>query len=180
MKKKIDNGWLTRNTSASYFIILTNMIDSASKEMIVDLFLFHPSYTRNHNTIQLYHLMLASFLGNINHKIQNVLFFSFPFLAFLSDQTQGLVHDHKMHHIIQIQTPRTIRKVPNKANHTRVSSPKSMADTAVAANVVALVTGTASDMGVSLKMAKKVAEADKFIKKGMEYCHVRRRLSQFL
>ena len=109
------------------------------------------------------------------------MYFSFLFLFSLFSVTKhGLVHDHKMHHIIQIQTPRTIRKVPNKANHTRVSSPKSMADTAVAANVVALVTGTASDMGVSLKMAKKVAEADKFIKKGMEYCHVRRRLSQFL
>lgn len=80
---------------------------------------------------------------------------------------------------MQIQTPRTIRRVPNKANPTRVSSPKSMADTAVAANVVALVTGTARDKGVSLKMAKKVAEADKFIKKGTEYCHVRRRSNQF-
>ena len=46
MKKKIDNGWLTRNTSASYFIILTNMIDSASKEMIVDLFLFPIIYKK--------------------------------------------------------------------------------------------------------------------------------------
>lgn len=124
---------------------------------------------------------------NLNYyeKLKHRFDINFTFSSLLSPNfsqrsNRGVVHDREMHHIIQIQIPRTIRRVPNKAKPTRVSSPKSMAATAVAANVVALVTGTASDIGVSLKMAKKVADADKFIKKGTEYCHVRRRLSQFL
>jgi hypothetical protein len=51
------------------------------------------------------------------------------------------------------------------------SNPK----TAVAANVVALVMGT-----VWLRMAKKVAEAERFIKKGIECCQIERRVSQLL
>jgi len=74
----------------------------------------------------------------------------------------------------------TIEPVPSKAKSTRVSSPKSIPNTAVAANVVALVTGTARDMGVSLKMAKKIAEAERLSKKGREYCQNMRRLSQLL
>lgn len=84
------------------------------------------------------------------------------------------------YHTIQIQTPIVIKRVPNNAYKTRVSSPKSIAETAVAANVVALVTGTAREMGLLLKIAKKVAEADRFSKKGMEYCQINSRLSQFL
>ena len=74
----------------------------------------------------------------------------------------------------------TIEPVPSNAKSTRVSSPKSIPDTAVAANVVALVTGTARDIGVSLKMAKKIAEAERLSKKGREYCQNKRRLSQLL
>lgn len=70
--------------------------------------------------------------------------------------------------------------MPSKAKSSRVSSPKSIPNTAVAANVVALVTGTARDMGVSLKMAKKMAEAERLSKKGREYCQNKRRLSQLL
>ncbi|KAL0410630.1 UNVERIFIED_CONTAM: hypothetical protein Slati_3652700 [Sesamum latifolium] len=55
-----------------------------------------------------------------------------------------------------------------------------IANTAVAAKVVALVTGTAKDMGVSLKMAKKVAEAERLIRKGTVYCQIKRRLNHFL
>lgn len=73
-----------------------------------------------------------------------------------------------------------MRKVPNKANPTWVSSPRSIPKTAVAANVVALVTGTAKEMGVSLRIAKKVAEAVRFTINGKEYCQVSKRLSQFL
>ncbi|KAK4396991.1 hypothetical protein Sango_1535700 [Sesamum angolense] len=53
-------------------------------------------------------------------------------------------------------------------------------NTAVAAKVVALVTGTAKEMGVSLKMAKKIAEAERLIRKGTVYCQIKRRLSHFL
>ncbi|CAL1414348.1 unnamed protein product [Linum trigynum] len=70
--------------------------------------------------------------------------------------------------------------VPINANPIRVSSPRSMANTAVAANVVALVTGTASEIGASLRRAKKVAEAERLIKKGMEYCQNSRRLIALL
>ena len=52
--------------------------------------------------------------------------------------------------------------------------------TAVAANVVALVTGTASEIGVWLRMTKKVAEAERLTKKGTEYCQMKRSLIQSL
>lgn len=77
--------------------------------------------------------------------------------------------------MIQIQTPKTMKKVPKRAKEIRVSSPRIIAETAVAAKVVAFVTGTAKEIGLSLNIAKKVAEADKFIKKGTEYCQVKRR-----
>lgn len=76
--------------------------------------------------------------------------------------------------------PKTIKAVPNKAKARWVCSPKSNPNTAVAANVVALVTGTASEIGVWLSMAKKVAEAERFTKKGIVYCQIERSLSQFL
>lgn len=82
-------------------------------------------------------------------------------------------------HIMQKYTPRIIRNVPNKAKPTRVSSPRSIPKTAVAANVVALVTGTAKEIGVSLRIAKKVADAERFTMKGTEYCQVSKRLNQF-
>jgi len=50
---------------------------------------------------------------------------------------------------------------------------------AVAAKVVALVTGTASESGASERMAKKVAEAERLMRKGMEYCQMERSLNQF-
>lgn len=53
-------------------------------------------------------------------------------------------------------------------------------NTAVAAKVVALVTGTATEIGESLKIAKKVAEAERFIKNGRVYCQMKRSLSHFL
>ena len=73
-----------------------------------------------------------------------------------------------------------MRPVPNKAWPTRVSSPNSIPNTAVAANVVALVTGTVREMGVWLRIAKKVTEAERFMKKGTVYCQIERRVSQFL
>ncbi|CAL9766676.1 unnamed protein product, partial [Musa acuminata subsp. burmannicoides] len=76
---------------------------------------------------------------------------------------------------MQIQTPKTIRAVPKKVRPTRISSPRIIAATAVAANVVAFVTGTATEMGAPPSMWKKAAEADRLIRKGTEYCHVRRR-----
>lgn len=78
--------------------------------------------------------------------------------------------------LTQSQTPKTIKRVPNKAYPSRVSSPKSIPITAVAANVVALVTGTAREMGVWPRIAKKEAEAERLRKSGTEYCHVRNRL----
>ena len=83
-------------------------------------------------------------------------------------------------HCVQSQTPRTMRAVPNKAWAKRVSSPKSIPNTAVAAKVMALVTGTVREMGVWLRITKKVAEAERFMKKGMEYCQIERRVNQFL
>lgn len=76
--------------------------------------------------------------------------------------------------------PKRIKAVPNKAKARWVCSPKSNPNTAVAANVVALVTGTASEIGVWLSMAKKVAEAERFTKKGIVYCQIERSLSQLL
>ncbi|CAL1359617.1 unnamed protein product [Linum trigynum] len=67
-----------------------------------------------------------------------------------------------------------MKPVPIKANPIRVSSPSIIP--AVAAKVVALVTGTASEIGASLKRAKKVADAERLIKKGIEYCQNSRRL----
>lgn len=78
---------------------------------------------------------------------------------------------------MQSHTPNPIRAVPNRAYPTRVSSPRSIPKTAVAAKVVALVTGTASDIGASLRMAKKVAEAVRLTKKGTVYCQIERSLS---
>lgn len=80
--------------------------------------------------------------------------------------------------MIHSQIPETIKPVPNKASLTRVCSPKSIPKMAVAANVVALVTGTANEIGASLMRAKKVAEADRFIKNGSEYCQNKKSLTQ--
>ncbi|CAN6564377.1 unnamed protein product [Malus baccata var. baccata] len=76
--------------------------------------------------------------------------------------------------------PKTIKAVPNIARPRWVCSPKSKPNTAVAANVVALVTGTASEIGVWLSMAKKVAEAERLTKKGTVYCQIARSLSQLV
>lgn len=81
--------------------------------------------------------------------------------------------------VIQSQTPRTIKSVPKKAKPRWVSSPKSTPNTAVAAKVVALVTGTVSEIGVSLRMEKKVADAERFIKNGTVYCQIERSFDQF-
>lgn len=45
---------------------------------------------------------------------------------------------------------------------------------------MAFVTGTVKEMGVCPRIAKKVAEAERLIKKGTEYCQIERRVSQFL
>ncbi|EYU32316.1 hypothetical protein MIMGU_mgv1a016904mg [Erythranthe guttata] len=82
--------------------------------------------------------------------------------------------------MMQTQTPRRMRRVPNKARPTRVSSPRMIPKTAVAANVVAFVTGTAKEMGVSIKMPKKVADADRFIRKGKVYCQINTSFNHFL
>ena len=74
--------------------------------------------------------------------------------------------------------PKTIKPVPNKAKPKWVCSPNSNPKTAVAANVVALVTGTAREIGVWLRMAKKVAEAERFTEKGIVYCQIDRSFSQ--
>ncbi|KVH93882.1 hypothetical protein Ccrd_004055 [Cynara cardunculus var. scolymus] len=71
-----------------------------------------------------------------------------------------------------------MKKVPKRVNPTRVSSPSNIPNTAVAANVVALVTGTAREIGVSLRIEKKAAEADRLTRKGTEYCQTKRRLNQ--
>ena len=104
--------------------------------------------------------------NNIDHKIYNKK--KNPLLGGLQS------------HCVQSQTPRTMRAVPNKAWAKRVSSPKSIPNTAVAAKVMALVTGTVREMGVWLRITKKVAEAERFMKKGMEYCQIERRVNQFL
>ncbi|KAG6428663.1 hypothetical protein SASPL_112916 [Salvia splendens] len=79
--------------------------------------------------------------------------------------------------MIEIHTPNTMRQVPNSASPTRVSSPRMIPKTAVAAKVVALVTGTATEIGESLNIAKKVAEADRFTTNGRVYCQIKRSLS---
>ncbi|QHO57102.1 uncharacterized protein DS421_3g79410 [Arachis hypogaea] len=53
-----------------------------------------------------------------------------------------------------------------------------MPKTAVAAKVVALVTGTARESGACERMAKKVREAERLTRKGMEYCQIHRSLNQ--
>lgn len=82
------------------------------------------------------------------------------------------IHHITSHHMTQSQTPKTIIRVPKRAYPGFVSSPKSIPTTAVATNVVALVTGTAREMGVCPKMAKKEAEAERLSNRGSEYCHV--------
>ncbi|KAI4376593.1 hypothetical protein MLD38_014339 [Melastoma candidum] len=59
------------------------------------------------------------------------------------------------------------------------SSPRATPATAVAANVVALVIGTASEIGASRSRAKKATEADRLTRNGTEYCQNRRRSRQF-
>lgn len=73
-----------------------------------------------------------------------------------------------------------MRRVPNNVKPTRFSSPSSIPKTAVAAKVVAFVTGTAKEIGVSFRVAKKVADAERFSINGKEYCQVSKRLNQFL
>lgn len=104
--------------------------------------------------------------NNIDHKIYN--------------KKKNALLGGLQSHCVQSQTPRTMRAVPNKAWAKRVSSPKSIPNTAVAAKVMALVTGTVREMGVWLRITKKVAEAERFMKKGMEYCQIERRVNQFL
>ena len=53
-----------------------------------------------------------------------------------------------------------MKPVPNKARPIRVFSPNRIPNTSVAAKVVALVMGTAREIGALLKRAKKVADAD--------------------
>lgn len=74
--------------------------------------------------------------------------------------------------------PRTIRAVPKKVRGRWVGSPRRVPKRAVAAKVVALVTGTARERGASERMAKKVAEAERLMRKGMEYCQMERSFSQ--
>lgn len=76
------------------------------------------------------------------------------------------------------QMPRTIRAVPKKVRGRWVGSPRRVPKRAVAAKVVALVTGTARERGASERMAKKVAEAERLMRKGMEYCQMERSFSQ--
>jgi hypothetical protein len=71
-----------------------------------------------------------------------------------------------------------IRAVPKKVRGRLVGSPRRVAKRAVEANVVALVTGTASERGASERMEKKVAEAERLMMKGIEYCQMDRSLSQ--
>lgn len=71
-----------------------------------------------------------------------------------------------------------MRAVPKKARGRLVCSPRSVAKTAVEAKVVALVTGTARERGASERMEKKVAEAERLTRKGMEYCQIERSLIQ--
>lgn len=76
---------------------------------------------------------------------------------------------------MQTQTPRTMSAVPSTAGAGRTRSPRSAAETAVAAKVTALVTGTATEMGAAPRSAKKAADAHRLAANGAEYCHVRRR-----
>lgn len=82
--------------------------------------------------------------------------------------------------MMQSQTPRTMRAVPSRAWPRRVSSPRITPKTAVAANVVALVTGTVREIGVWLRMAKKLAEAEILMRNGTVYCQINSRFTQFL
>lgn len=84
----------------------------------------------------------------------------------------------QVNYVIQRKTPKTIKPVPNRAWPTRIFSPSRIPNTAVAANVVALVTGTASEIGAWLKIAKKVADAERLMKKGSEYCQKKSRVIQ--
>lgn len=75
---------------------------------------------------------------------------------------------------MQTQTPRTMSAVPSAAGAARVPSPRRAAATAVAAKVVAFVTGTATEIGAAPRRLKKAADAARLTANGAEYCHVRR------
>uniref|UniRef100_A0A0E0KZD0 Uncharacterized protein n=1 Tax=Oryza punctata TaxID=4537 RepID=A0A0E0KZD0_ORYPU len=75
---------------------------------------------------------------------------------------------------MQTQTPRMMSVVPSAAGAACVPSPRRAAATAVAAKVVALVTGTAMEIGAAPRRLKKAADAERLTANGTEYCHVRR------
>lgn len=85
-----------------------------------------------------------------------------------------------MNYMMQSHNPITMRAVPSRAWPRRVSSPRMTPKTAVAANVVAFVTGTVREMGVWLRIAKKVAEAEMFMRNGTVYCQINSRFTHFL
>ncbi|CAJ2676243.1 unnamed protein product [Trifolium pratense] len=70
-----------------------------------------------------------------------------------------------------------MRAVPKKVRGRLVGSPRRVANRAVEAKVVALVTGTARERGASERMEKKVAEAERLMMKGIEYCQMERSMS---
>lgn len=72
---------------------------------------------------------------------------------------------------MQIETPAMMRESPSKVCKPCIFSPRAAPAAAVAPKVTAFVTGTATVMGLSLSVTKNRAEADRFIKKGREYCH---------
>lgn len=82
--------------------------------------------------------------------------------------------------MIHKQMPMMMRAVAKKVRGRLDCSPRRVAKRAVEAKVVALVTGTARERGASERMEKKVAEAERLMRKGMEYCQIERSLSQLL
>lgn len=93
----------------------------------------------------------------------------------LNTQNQNTVSNFPISHQdddTHSQTPAMIKKVPATETPTLAFSPKIAAVMAVAAKVLPLVTGTATEMGASPRMWKNAAEAERLMRNGTEYCHV--------
>lgn len=137
----------------------------------------HTVYTITyHTTVPIYHLVL---IRVCNHLLLTAITRTKQFWGKIDlTETESRGYTNSQIHRTHSQIPNTIKLVPNKASPIWVSSPNKIPNAAVAAKVVALVTGTAREMGALLRREKNVAEAERLIRKGTEYCQKRRRLIQ--
>ena len=72
---------------------------------------------------------------------------------------------------MQSVTPATMSATPTAVSRGRIFSPSAAPATAVTAKVVALVTGTASVIGLSLSLMTNRTDMERLRRNGSEYCH---------